>query len=118
MRCVSYNVFFEVMASKIRVRILELLMAESLCVSDICERLDEEQSKISHNLKKLTDCHFLDVKQDGKKRIYSLNKETILPLMKLVDKHTKKYCCSECCARVQSKQSLLGPRLQRKLGGK
>ena len=97
MRCGSYNTFFEVIASKIRMKILELLMKESLCVGDICSRLGEEQSKISHNLKKLADCNFVEVTQEGKNRIYSLNKDTILPLMQLVDKHTKKYCCKNCC---------------------
>jgi len=58
--------------------------------------INEEQSKVSHNLKKLTDCNFLDVKQEGKKRIYSLNKETIIPLLNLVKKHVQKYCCEEC----------------------
>ena len=80
-------------------RILEALMKKPLCVSEICQELGEEQSKISHNLKKLADCRFIEAKQAGKKRIYSLNKETIFPLMKLVDKHTKKYCCHNCVMR-------------------
>ena len=70
-----------------------------MSVNEICEALKEEQSKISHNLKKLSDCHFLDVEQKGKQRIYSLNKETIVPLMKLVSKHVAKYCCTECKRR-------------------
>ena len=32
------------------------------------------------------------IKKDGKKRIYSQNKETILPLLYLIEKHVKKYC--------------------------
>lgn len=72
-----------------------------MSVSEICSALHEEQSKISHNLKCLKDCHFLDVEQKGKKRIYSLNKDTIMPLMNLVDKHVKKYCCQECKMKVK-----------------
>jgi len=67
-----------------------------MSVTEICSRLNEEQSKISHNLRCLAECHFLDVKKDGKRRIYSLNKETIVPLMKLVSNHVVKYCCKEC----------------------
>ncbi len=96
MKCHSYNVFFETVGNKTRMRILEALMQKSMSVSEICETLNEEQSKISHNLKCLSDCHFLDVEQEGKKRIYSLNKDTIVPLMKLVDAHVKKYCCNDC----------------------
>ena len=96
MKCPSYNLFFETISPKIRIRILELLKDKQMSVTEIASALKEEQSKVSHNLKRLKDCHLLDVKQQGKKRIYSLNKETMLPLMKLVEKHVKKFCCKEC----------------------
>jgi len=69
--------FFETIASRLRIAILELLMQGPKSVNEICESLNEEQSKISHNLKKLAECHFVDVQQEGKKRVYSINKETI-----------------------------------------
>jgi DNA-binding transcriptional ArsR family regulator len=96
MKCHSYNTFFETISNKIRLDIIELLQNKAMSVTEICNSLKQEQSKISHNLKCLADCHFLDVKKQGKQRIYSLNKDTIVPLMKLVDKHVKKYCCKEC----------------------
>ena len=96
MKCQSYNAFFETISSRIRLRILELLQARAMSVTEICKAVGEEQSKVSHNLKCLKDCHFLDVRKQGKKRIYSLNKETIVPLMKLVDKHVRCYCKEEC----------------------
>lgn len=96
MICKSYNLFFETIGNKTRLKILELLYEKPMSVSDICKELNEEQSKISHNLKKLNECHFIDVKQIGKKRIYSLNKKTMIPLMKLVDKHVRCYCKEEC----------------------
>ncbi len=96
MKCPSYNLFFETISPRIRIKILELLRNKPMSVTEIASALNEEQSKISHSLKKLTDCHFLDVKQQGKKRIYSLNKETTVPLIKLVEKHVKKFCCKEC----------------------
>ncbi len=99
MKCPSYNLFFETISPRIRIKILELLRNKAMSVSEIASALKEEQSKISHNLIKLKECHLLDVKQQGKKRIYSLNKDTMVPIMKLVDKHVKKYCCKECKAR-------------------
>ena len=65
-------------------------------VGEITKSLDEEQSKISHNLKCLAGCNFLQVEKKGKQRVYSLNKETIIPLLKIVEKHVQKYCCSNC----------------------
>ncbi|MEE9525671.1 MAG: metalloregulator ArsR/SmtB family transcription factor [Candidatus Woesearchaeota archaeon] len=96
MKCPSYAVFFETIANKTRQKILTTLELRPMSVSEICKTINEEQSKISHNLKCLAECHVLDVKQKGKQRIYSLNKETMVPLMKLVTKHVEKYCCKEC----------------------
>lgn len=96
MKCPSYNIFFETISPRIRVKIIELLEKRPMSVTEICGNLGEEQSKISHNLKKLADCHFLDVRREGKNRIYSLNKDTIVPLMNLVKKHVKSYCCESC----------------------
>jgi len=96
MKCHAYNTFFENIANKTRLSIIEVLNKKPMSVTEICKATKQEQSKISHNLKILADCHFLDVKQKGKQRIYSLNKDTILPLMNLVKKHVKKYCGKEC----------------------
>jgi|SRR3989344_8973742 len=96
MKCPSYNYFFETISSRIRVKIINLLMTRPMSVTEICKDIKEEQSKVSHNLKKLASCNVLEVKKQGKNRIYSLNKETILPLMKLVEKHVQKYCRKEC----------------------
>ena len=96
MICKSYNLFFETIGNKTRLKILELLFERPMSVTEICKALNEEQSKISHNLKCLADCNFVDIKKEGKKRIYSLNKKTIIPLMKLVEKHVRCYCGKVC----------------------
>jgi len=101
MKCPSYNLFFETISPRIRIKIIELLRSKPMSVTEICAALNEEQSKISHNLQRLAECHFLDIKKDGKRRIYSLNKETMVPLIKLVEKHVKRYCCKECRARAR-----------------
>jgi DNA-binding transcriptional ArsR family regulator len=96
MTCKSYKLFFETISNDTRLAIIECLQKKEMSVNEICECLDEEQSKISHNLKKLADCNFIDVKQEGKKRIYSVNKDTIVPLMELVRKHVHHFCGQEC----------------------
>lgn len=96
MKCCSYNIFFETIGTRIRMRIVGLLQKAPMSVNYICSALGEEQSKVSHNLKALAECHFLDVERRGRTRVYSLNKTTIVPLMKLVERHVKKYCCRGC----------------------
>ncbi len=96
MKCKSYNLFFEVIANNTRLKIIDALLDSEKCVSEICKEVGEEQSKISHNLKKLERCHFVYARRDGKKRIYSLNKKTIEPLIRLVEKHVSGYCGKDC----------------------
>ena len=92
----SYNNFFVNFSNKTKFDIIHTLRDKSLSAGDIAKELDEEQSKISHNLQKLTKCHILDVEQQGKQRIYCLNKETIIPILELAEKHVKKYCVKRC----------------------
>ena len=102
MKCQSYNTFFETIGNKTRLNIVTILQKKPMSVTEICQELDQEQSKISHNLRCLTECHFLEVEQQGKKRIYSLNKDTIIPLMNLVEKHVSKHCMNECKIMVKA----------------
>jgi DNA-binding transcriptional ArsR family regulator len=100
MKCNSCESFFEIIANKTRIKILELLKTKDMSVSEIYTNLNEEQSKISHNLKRLSACNIVTSKKSGKKRIYSLNKETILPLLKIIDNHVEKYCCLNCTKTI------------------
>lgn len=96
MNCPSYELFFETFSNKTRIKIIEALSLGPSSVTQICKLINEEQSKVSHNLKKMSDCHFLDARKQGKKRIYSLNKDTIIPILKLVERHVRKYCQEVC----------------------
>jgi len=40
----------------------------------------------------------VNVKQKGKERVYSLNEDTIIPILKLVDKHAAVHCQNGPCA--------------------
>ncbi len=99
MKCRSYNLFFDTFSNRTRMKIIELLISGPKSVTQICNLIKEEQSKVSHNLRKLMECHFLDVERIGKKRVYSLNKDTIIPILKLVERHVHKYCGEVCRKR-------------------
>ena len=92
----SYNNFFSNFANRTRFGIIMALRKGGMNVTEIAEALGEEQSKVSHNLKTLTGCHILSVKQEGKHRIYSLNKDTVLPMLELVEKHVRAHCLGQC----------------------
>ncbi|MBN1376976.1 winged helix-turn-helix transcriptional regulator [Candidatus Woesearchaeota archaeon] len=99
MKNTSYHNFFMNFANKTKLDIILALKEKPLSVNEISEKINEEQSKVSHNLKALKTCHILDMERKGKKRIYSLNKETALAILNIVEKHVKKNCpfrCEKC----------------------
>jgi DNA-binding transcriptional ArsR family regulator len=99
MKCNSYHSFFDAISNRTRMCIVESLLKSPKSVGELSEDLGEEQSNISHNLKTLATCRFISSKREGKKKIYSLNEETVVPILKLVDKHVSSYCNKECCQR-------------------
>ncbi|MFQ6083865.1 MAG: ArsR/SmtB family transcription factor [Candidatus Aminicenantia bacterium] len=87
----SYKLFFKAISNKTRFEIIKLLRKGPKCVSDICQELGFEQSRVSHNLKCLENCGFVNSRYEGKNKIYSLDKETILPILTAINKHLEKY---------------------------
>ena len=86
------HLFFETLGTKLKIGLILKLKEKPLSVNELSETLDQERSKVSHALISLLDCGFINVKKEGKKRIYSLNEYTILPLLGLVEKHVEEYC--------------------------
>ena len=91
MKNLSYEMFFKAFSNKTRFEIIKLLRKGSKNVTEICNELGFEQSRVSHNLKCLIECGFVTNNKNGKERIYSLEKNTVMPMLNLIDKHIKKY---------------------------
>ena len=92
----TYHLFFSNLANPLKIDIITSLKEKEKNVSELVKELRVEQSKISHALKSLRNCNIVEVQQNGKERIYSLNKKTILPMLNLIDRHAK-VCCSGKC---------------------
>ena len=88
----AYKLFFGTLFSEIRLKIINLLRKGELNVSEIMNELKFNQTAVSHNLARLKQHGFVKVNIDGKYRYYTLNEETIEPIMKLIDKHMSRYC--------------------------
>jgi DNA-binding transcriptional ArsR family regulator len=84
--------FFQALANPTRMQILNLLRESgSMNVTRIYSELGLEQTHVSHNLRCLAFCGLVTVSREGKSRIYSINEQTVLPLLKIVDEHLRKY---------------------------
>ena len=92
MKCNAYHIFFGSLANPLKIKIITTLRDKPSSVNDLTKFLKEEQSKISHALASLKYCSIVNSKEKGKQRIYSLNKKTILPILKIIDKHKMNFC--------------------------
>ncbi len=92
----EYNRFLNTLSNDKRLRIIDFLRKGPKRVTEIYKALGFEQSTTSRHLRCLEKCGFVFAKPNGQERVYSLNKQTILPLLKLIDKHTHRYCKNLC----------------------
>ncbi len=92
MKCDAYYKFFRNLSNPLKIGIIETLQNGDKSVNDLSIELNVEQSKLSHALVNLKFCNLVNSKQKGKQRIYSLNKKTIIPILKIIDKHRTNYC--------------------------
>ena len=92
MKKMPYRLFFNAFSNDTRFEIVRLLKnGRPKNVTEIYKSLGFKQSRVSRNLKCLIECGFVNVERNGKHRIYSLNKETIYPMIGLIDRHIQKY---------------------------
>ena len=64
---------FHALSEPIRLKIIELLRCQELCVCELCEQLDLSQSKLSFHLKNLKEANLVCARQEGRWIYYSLN---------------------------------------------
>jgi len=75
-----------------------LLKNKPMSVNELVKATGETQSNVSHHLAIMSHCHIIKANREGKKRIYSLNKE-IIPLLKIAENYTKN--CRKGCANAK-----------------
>jgi DNA-binding transcriptional ArsR family regulator len=97
MKSNTYHIFFTNLANPLKINIIASLNDSDKNVSEICRELKIDQSKASHALAVLKKCHIVEMNKQGKERVYSLNKKTITPILKIIDRHSESFCdCKGC----------------------
>lgn len=90
MKVVEYeklSEFYKTFSDNTRLRILDVLLDESLCVNDICKKLDISQSAISHQLIKLRKINLVKTEKIGKNVYYSIADKHIEIIIKYGKEH-------------------------------
>ncbi len=80
---------FKALADPTRLRIVQALLQEELCVCDISAIVDVSISAISHQLRLLRSMHIVKFRKQGKMVYYSLEDEHIAQLVKIALEHVK-----------------------------
>lgn len=81
--------FFKVFADYTRLRILQSLMDGGLCVSEIAEKLEMEQSAISHQLRVIKQMKLVKATREGKQMVYSLADDHIYTIITMGLEHVR-----------------------------
>jgi ArsR family transcriptional regulator, arsenate/arsenite/antimonite-responsive transcriptional repressor len=71
---------FHALSDPLRLKVLELLQQQELCVCELCDRLEVSQSKLSFHLKTLKEAELVRARQDGRWIYYSLNLPQVVAL--------------------------------------
>lgn len=80
---------FKVFGDKTRIKILYVLHTKELCVCDIAQLLDMNQSAISHQLKVLKQAKLIRSRRDGKQIFYSLDDSHVRTILSMGMEHAK-----------------------------
>lgn len=80
---------FKLFADETRLRIICCLLNEELCVCDLCELLELNQSTVSHQLQLLRNSKLVKYRREGKQIFYSLDDEHIEKIIQMALSHIK-----------------------------
>ncbi|MEB3267504.1 MAG: metalloregulator ArsR/SmtB family transcription factor [Leptolyngbya sp.] len=70
---VIYLLGFHALSDALRMRVLDCLRVQEMCVADLCNELDVSQSKLSFHLKVLKEANLVRARPQGRWTYYSLN---------------------------------------------
>lgn len=83
---------FKMLSNDVRIRILESLISDEKSVGELCTSVNEEQTRVSHELQRLRSCGLVHQRREGKMMIYAINDEkTVLSLLHAANNHAEKF---------------------------
>lgn len=78
---------FKIFGDSTRVKIINVLLNNELCVNDISEMIGVSQSAVSHQLRILKQSKLVKYRKDGQNMYYSLSDNHIEKIFKLGCEH-------------------------------
>lgn len=92
------GLFLSCIADPTRFAILNALANGDACVNDLVEMTEQSQSNISHHLKQLRECGFVQYERVGKSNLYSLATPTLQKFLQTVEETAEELAtlCEVC----------------------
>lgn len=84
-KIIDLSELFKIFGDSTRVKIINILLNNELCVNDISEKINVSQSAVSHQLRILKDSKLVKYRKEGNQIYYSL-----------ADKHVEKIFVIGC----------------------
>jgi len=89
--------FCKALADETRQQILEMLMEQELCVSDIVDAFNMSQPTISHHLNILKQLKLITNRKEGKQVFYTINRDNVV------------FCCGQLIAKFDAQDACEAP---------
>ena len=80
---------YKIFGDSTRIKIINILIDNELCVNQISEKTNVSQSAISHQLRILRENKVIKARREGQNIIYSLDDEHIMQIVNLVKIHVQ-----------------------------
>ena len=80
---------FKIFGDLSRLRIVNALIEEELCVHEIAELMEMTQPAVSHQLRQLKQAHVVQSRREGKHIFYSLVDEHVIQIFSICREHLK-----------------------------
>ncbi|MBI9103126.1 MAG: winged helix-turn-helix transcriptional regulator [Spirochaetales bacterium] len=78
---------FKIFGDPSRLRIINALIEEELCVHEIAELMEMTQPAVSHQLRQLKQAHVVRARREGKHIYYSLKDEHVILIFRICQEH-------------------------------
>lgn len=86
-KVIDISELFKIFGDSTRIKIINVLIDEELCVGDICNKTNVSQSAVSHQLRILKASKLVKYRKDGNLIYYSLDDDHVKKIFELGCEH-------------------------------
>ena len=86
-KVIDISELFKIFGDSTRIKIINVLIDEELCVGDICNKINCSQSAVSHQLRILKSSKLVKYRKDGNLIYYALDDDHVKKIFELGCEH-------------------------------